>query len=398
MEKMRKLSSKLANEFSMSLAQMQKLSEAFYKDMYDKTTLSMLNTYMFLNQEAKDGKYLAIDFGGSNIRINYCQLIEGNVDVIKSILVKLRTDDYDYTTSDYTLSDVFDICAKQMADMNLGSDEILLGHTFSFATKATDKNTAKIIHMSKGFALKDAEGQDVNALLYESLVKYGLANVKPVCIINDTTATLLYGRYLYPDADIGCIVGTGHNMCYRNNEGEIINLESGAFNCKDVPLASFEKKLIEMVPNESIYLFDTLVGGKNICNLANIILDDAVKKGAINPIPHLKVKMLDEIIGQSFEELDTKQNYFLRHVSYAIYKKKACLVVAQIAGILKDIDPELTRTHTVVFDGSVYKYSSYFRWQIREMLKVMYGEKAKLIKTALSEDASSKGAIVACAI
>lgn len=390
----------LAKEFDVSDNDVKKLIDAFCCDMRDKGqgSLQMLNTYMFFKDSAKDGKYLAIDFGGSNIRVNYSELVGGEVKVIKSELIKLRTDEHDYTTGDYTLGDIFDICAKKILDMELGDEEILLGHTFSFATKAVDKNTAHILYMAKGFETKDVVGQDVNAVLTASLIKHGLTNVKPVCVINDTTATLLYGRYLHPDADIACIVGTGHNTCYRNKDGEIINMESGGFNHWAIPLSYYEKELLRQIPAERKYLMEVLVGGKNLLNLANIVIEDSVRRGIINPIPNLTEKMLDQVYDTYLNDLDPDQNYFLKQLSSLLYKKKAILVACEIAAVLKVIDPELNQCHTVIFDGSVYKYSTYFKEHLRSVLCRMYRQKAALIETVLVEDASSKGAIVACAI
>lgn len=392
------VSESIQNEFAISDGELTKLVMALGNDMRKPKSLQMLNTYMFFKESAKNGKYLAIDFGGSNIRVNYCELIDGTVKVIKSELVKLRTKEHDYTTADYTLGDIFDICAKKILSMELGSEEILLGHTFSFATKAVDKNTANILYMAKGFETKDVVGQDVNAVLAQSLIKHGLTNVKPVCVINDTTATLLYGRYLYPDADIACIVGTGHNTCYRNKDGEIINMESGGFNSWAIPLNFYEKEMLRLIPNESKYLMEALVGGKNLLNLANVVIEDTVRRGIINPIPNLTEKMLDQVYSEYLNELDQNQNYFLKQLSKTLYTKKAILVACEIKAVLDEIDPELKQSHTVIFDGSVYKYSDCFKDELRIALWRIFKEKANLIQTVLVEDASAKGAIVACAI
>lgn len=381
--------------FDISDEQICEIAHAFYEDLRNKDKFHTLD----VNGKVKTGNYLAIDFGGSNIRIKYCRLFDSQVEVIYSEHIALRGLDYDYTTSEYSLSDIFDMCAQKILEMDLGKEEILLGHTFSFATMSLSKNVAKLIAMSKGFELKCCAGQDINELLTKSLIKYGLYNIVPVAIINDTTASLLYGHFLDNNADIAFIIGTGHNVCYINNQGFAINVESGGFNHPSIPLSAFEKKLVDLIPEESSYLLETLVGGKNIDKLANIVIDYFIDEELIEDMPPMNATTLSMCCeqGVGIAGLSYKQSYALHNIACAIFDKRAKLIVAEIIGILNHIDPNLTKEHTIIFDGSVYKYNPYLADRINENLARIYRNKAILIKTRLVDNASFNGAIVAAA-
>lgn len=79
-------------------------------------------------------------------------------------------------------------------------------------------------------AVSGMEGEYINQLLKEALRRRGLDQIRPVALINDTTAVLLAAAYQYRHTHIGVICGTGFNICfYEPKQSMAINLEAGDF-------------------------------------------------------------------------------------------------------------------------------------------------------------------------
>ena len=48
--------------------QMYQLRDTFFEDMENKTMLKMIPTFSYCNVDVPNGEYLAVDFGGTNVR------------------------------------------------------------------------------------------------------------------------------------------------------------------------------------------------------------------------------------------------------------------------------------------------------------------------------------------
>ena len=75
---------------------------------------------------------------------------------------------------------------------------------------------------TKSFNCPGVVGKDVVGMLNKSLAEVGVANVKVVAIINDTTGTLVAGSHDYQDTAIGLILGTGTNGSYMEKAHRIV--------------------------------------------------------------------------------------------------------------------------------------------------------------------------------
>lgn len=385
---------RIREEFLSPYVDCDSIVNDFCKDMLSKRTVRMLNTYVFLHDSIRQGEYLALDFGGSNIRISL-------YNVGKEIILKdtksfsLRGDGFDYTTSKYSLSDIFEMVVDMMEEIIDPNKEYLLGHTFSFATKAISKNSALFLEFSKGFELSDAIGQDINATLKKVIDKRGL-NVTPVAIVNDTTAALLSGRINNKNTISASIIGTGHNMCFINLDGEIINMESGVYNSPAIPLTQYDKEFLNLIPNEREFLLEALVGGKNSALLTKIVMDHIASCGLIKPIPEITSKMMSMVLDKDLPELDELQNCAFRDVAEIIYIRVAYLVACEIMGVLKYLGVK-EGTYHFVFDGSVYEKTPYLGRCLTDILKSYLPEGIK-VTHSLNKNGSSVGAVIASAM
>ena len=385
---------KIREEFLAPYTNCNPIINDFYEDMCNKKTLRMLNTYIFLRDSIKEGEYLALDFGGSNIRVSLYHVGQ-NIELKDIRSFPLRGEGFDYTTSEYSLTDIFQMAVDKMKEIIDPSKTYLLGHTFSFATKTISKNTAEILELSKGFEIRDAVGNDVNKVLKEVIDKNGL-KVMPVAIINDCTATLLSGIMNSKNTIISSIIGTGHNMCFINSDGEVINIESGSYNSQAIPLSQHDKKFLEMIPNEKEFLMEALVGGKNSLILVKLIMDYIADNGLINPISTITYEMISTIMVKDLADLDERQNYAFRRVTEILYNRVAYLIGCEIVAVLKYL--KITKgNYNVVFDGSVYEKIPYVGKTLTDVLDKLLSAEIKVTHT-LNKNGSSMGAVIACSM
>lgn len=369
------------------------LIKSFEDDMRSKKSLKMLNTYVFCNKVFKKGEYLALDIGGTNVRVSLYE-VDSKVILKDTRKFALRGEGFDYTTSEYSLRDIFEMVADRIEEIIEPKKKYLLGHTFSFAIDSKSKNSAKTLIFSKGFAWHDAIGVDVNECLKSVLKERGL-DVEPEAILNDTTATLLAGFSKDINTNIACILGTGHNMCFINSGGEIINTESGGFNSTDIPLTEYDEEFLNEIPNERNCLLEALVGGKNIAKLARVVIDSLIEKGCIKQFAEITPEMMSASIEGDLDTLDKWQNCALREVSKIIYCRAAHLIACELVAVFRYLG--ITEgTYAVAFDGSVYEKVSYFRMCLTKKLERLSGDIR--ISHMLVKDGSSVGAVIACAI
>ena len=384
----------IANDFLNPYSENREaLIKSFEDDMREKNSLKMLNTYVFCKKVFKEGEYLALDIGGTNVRVSLYE-VDSNVTLKDTRKFALRGEGFDYTTSEYSLRDVFEMVADRIEEIVKPGKKYLLGHTFSFAIDSKSKNSAKTLVFSKGFAWHDAIGIDVNECLKSVLDERGL-NVEPAAILNDTTATLLAGFTKDINTNIACILGTGHNMCFINSNGEAINTESGGFNSPEIPLTEYDEEFLNEIPKERNCLLEALVGGKNIAKLARVVIDSLIEKGCVKQFDKITPEMMSASIVGDLDTLDMWQNYALREVSKIIYCRAAHLIACELVAVFRYLGVT-EGSYAVAFDGSVYEKVPYFRECLTKELGKLSGDIR--ISHMLVKDGSSVGAVIACAI
>jgi len=230
----------LTTQLHIMPEQINTIADHFRQAMLDglagrPSSLKMLPSYLERPSGNERGTFLALDFGGTNVRILLTELLgQGNFTVQARAGGRLKNDNchYNYISNQSTACELFDFIASQIATLVKPGQKYPLGHTFSFPTHQTALNTGTLIHWTKEIETKNVEGNDITQLLNDGLARQQLANVMPQSIINDTVGTLLAAAYTDHHTDIGSICGTGHNTAYLEpcspltNGPMIINLES----------------------------------------------------------------------------------------------------------------------------------------------------------------------------
>lgn len=384
----------IRNEFQLSTPKLLKISDAFLTDMREKKMLRMFNTFITPVKQVADGEYITIDFGGSNIRMALFQIQNQQATILHISKIRLHSRFKDYTTAEYSLKDIFDMIAKHLSKIVNHQKEYKLVHTFSFAFVSSSKNNAVLPNFTKGIQLRLSPTQDINALLKQAFDDAKL-KITPVAIINDTTSTLVTGNFQNFLTDIALIAGTGHNSCFISATGEIVNVESGYFS-KDLPLTQYDKQLLSALsPEESSQLFEILTAGKYMSKVAQQILK---RFQMFHHVENISTSVLSMAVdGKLRIKYSREQKIMLRELGTILLERSAALTAAEIFAIVRFIDPEFQKKHNVVFDGSFYEKSDYFRKRLDHKLELLFKSNAVKITHELIKDASSTGAALIAA-
>ena len=146
-----------------------------------------------------------------------------------------------------------------------------IGFCFSFPAEITEKLDAKILKWAKELKISGGTGNYVAASLRNALKQINAPVIK---VLNDATATLLGS---YNKAQIAFVLGTGSNMAFVDEDGQIINLESGTYDC--FPQSNFDIQLDRASSNPGESLAEKMISGAYLDELVRITEDAARKAG-----------------------------------------------------------------------------------------------------------------------
>ncbi len=385
------------------------------------SSMRMLKSYVGLPTGNEKGEFLALDFGGTNVRVLRIKLEgEGRYEVTKRVGEPLVLEGkYDYIGKDSTVDQMFGFLARLIDEAIDGdhSTRFYLGHTFSFPSSQDDLNNARLIIWTKEFATPGVEGEVVNDLLLTALKKRGIENVVPVAVINDTVAVLLSAAYKQSDVYTGSIYATGHNTCYLEGSihdpkgfgrgGMILNLECGNF-MKLTP-NRFDTELDQKSEKPGEQRFEKMVSGRYMGELFSMAVAEllgekfnftAIDMSGIvaDESPQLTkaAKILAEKVGRELELADVAR---IRELAAAIIVRSARLVTASYVGIVwqRAGNGEIQKQHVAV-DGSVYEKMPLVKENINRALSELLGEDAAKVDTILDNGGSGLGAAIAAAM
>lgn len=191
-----------------------------YKEKLQSSDISMLPSYQHTLPTGKEkGDFLALDVGGSTLRIALVRLAGEEPGVDKLQTKRIRTFAIDRVIRDLQGREFFDWMADRIAETltynnrthSTQNAKLPMGLAWSFPIEQTSQRSGRILAMGKGFrALQGVEGQDLTTLIMTSCQRKNL-NVTLKAIVNDSSATLLAQAYLDPRTRISLILGTGTN-------------------------------------------------------------------------------------------------------------------------------------------------------------------------------------------
>jgi len=385
------------------------------------SSLKMIPTYVSRPTGNEKGDFIALDLGGTNFRILQLEL-KGQGRIGASKIMKFALKKKHITGSADVFFGFIADCVKSFLKENrTGSNRrTALGFTFSFPVKQKSVSSGSLVCWTKGFKVRGVIGNDVVELLRHALLKKGVTNVDVSALANDTVGTLVARSYSDRNCDIGVIIGTGTNACYpeciknivklpghAKGSGEmIINIEWGNFN--KLGLTSYDIALDKASDNPGKQILEKMVSGMYLGRLAGLVLKERLKiKGEFkseymsviegdNTKNLARTEAILKKTGMTSPGMDDKK--FTKNVCRIVSRRAARLSAACIAAIIKKMDLDLSRKHTVAIDGSVYEKHRTFKVDIIACLKDAFGRKSSRIKIVLAKDGSGKGAAIIAAV
>jgi hexokinase len=421
-------------DFSVTTGELRTVANAFLRDMTaglvgSPSSLAMLPSYLTRPSGQETGIFLALDFGGTNVRALEVELLGGgNYKVLRRQALPLvdPVNNYNFITESATADDLFDFLASQLAKLTNHEGTYLLGHTFSFPCRQIGVNDAILLHWTKEIKTSGVEGRNVVQLLNEALARRGLAHIRPVAILNDSVSALIASAYRDIRTDIGSICGTGHNTCYLEPNpptGSLpmyINMESGNFD--KVRGNLYDALLDNNSDKPGTGRLEKMCSGRYIGELFRLVTLRLADQGFLcsGHIPSF-LSSSDSLTGEDIAILSSdaspdleqialwlRKYSFIDNCSYAdrlllqniascITRRSARLVAATYVGVLNHIDLEMSRSHNISIDGSLYEKMPGYAQTIQATISELLGDKANRVLFKSTKDGSGIGAAVAAA-
>ena len=427
--------------FSISVNDISVMIEDFHAEMGkglsgDESSLKMIPSFIDKPKGNEAGEFLALDLGGTNFRVLTVRL-DGRGNARVPFASKFAIPQKDMQGTGVALFDFIVGCIDAFLTENHvdRSKTYDLAFTFSFPVEQTSIAAGKLIVWTKGFTATGVQGQDVILLLNEALRRKDISCINITALANDTVGTLAARSYTDPACDLGVIMGTGTNACYREaasrieklntlnaNGHMIVNMEWGNFD--KVRLTRYDRLLDKASVNPGAMYLEKMVSGMYLGEIARLVLVDLIRRGLIfvNETPaagyfqergSLKTEDMSRIEGDRADRLDgvalfLEQNGFsnitlhdkilLQRLCRIISARAARLGATAISAVLTWIDPKLKDVHTVGIDGSLFEKYPGFKTKMTDVFEELYGEKAERITLVHSKDGSGKGAAIIAAV
>lgn len=390
------------------------------------------------------GEFLAIDLGGTNLRVVLVDL-KGNheFDTTQS---KYKLPSHLRTTSNYMeLWDFVAECLKAFLDDQFPdgiSTSFPLGFTFSYPASQEKINEGFLQRWTKGFDIPGVEGKDVVIMLQAAIKKLGIP-IEVVSLINDTVGTLVASLYSDANTKMGVIFGTGINGAYYDvvssvgklkgrlpdditaDSPIVINCEYGSFDNEHLvlPRTKYDILIDEESPRPGQQAFEKMTSGYYLGELLRLIILDLHGKGIIlqnTDISKLKVPFCMDasyparVEDDPFENLDETDTLFnkefgiettlqerklIRKLSEFIGQRAARLSVCGIAAVCQKRGYE---TAHIAADGSLFnkypRFASRTAAGLRDIYDWQMSRSEYPIVIVAAEDGSGVGAAVIAAL
>lgn len=397
------------------------------------------------------GDYLALDFGGTNLRVVMVHLLGGGKIETDQAFYKLP-DAIRVTQDRNVLFDFMSECLGQfLVDMHPDGipqgKEFPLGFTFSYPATQSRIDSGVLQRWTKGFNIPGVEGEDVAVLLMNTIKARKLPIVL-TALINDTCGTLVASRYADPKTEMGCIFGTGLNGSYyervsnmkklhsqlpddiKPSDPMLVNCEYGSFDNahKVLPRTPYDVYIDTNSPRPGQQTYEKMSAGYYLGELIRLVLLEQYEKG--NMFKNISKETLElfqthhylDASFASFLESDDSEDleeckklfadnlkydnatydecYFAREIASFIGTRTARLSICGITAACKKMN--YTNCH-IAADGSVYMKYPHFPERAAKGLSDVYGwegidMKDHPIQIVKAHDGSGVGAAVIAAL
>ncbi|KAH9907338.1 hypothetical protein F4778DRAFT_777768 [Xylariomycetidae sp. FL2044] len=287
-------------DFSISLKS--QFRERLYT--YAECMLPSFNHLLPSGQER--GQFLALDVGGSTLRVALVELRGRQATDRESEIVRMVS--FKITPEIKKLEGMgfFDWMAARIHEVihkNVSQHQgpIPLGLAWSFPVEQISLGGGLLLGMGKGFlATSGLQGQDLGEIIRFACQKQGL-DVKLESIINDGTATLLSQAYIHGSTRFGLILGTGTNIAvhlpvsalsrtkygsrpeswFKSASHVIVNTELGMFGKDILPLTRWDEQLNALHPRPEFQPLEHFLSGYYLGEICRLAIAEAVQTAGL---------------------------------------------------------------------------------------------------------------------
>ncbi|KAI0168970.1 hexokinase [Hypoxylon sp. FL1284] len=247
------------------------------------------------------GQYLALDVGGSTLRVALVELRGREAtgresEIVRMVAFKITPEIKKLegmSFFDWMAARIYEVIHK---DVSPDQDTIPLGLAWSFPVEQVSLGSGLLLGMGKGFlATSGLLGQDLGEIIKFACRKQGL-EVQLEAIVNDSAATLLSQAYVHASTRFGLILGTGTNIAVhlpvsafsRAKYGArsdawfdaashvIVNTELGMFGKDILPLTRWDELLNADHPRPDFQPLEHLLSGYYLGEICRLAIVEAV--------------------------------------------------------------------------------------------------------------------------
>lgn len=279
--------------------------KAQFRDALLSDPTCMLPSYNHqLPSRSEHGRYLALDVGGSTLRVAMVELSGQEAQGSESRIVRQDSFRIDRAIKSLEGRAFFDWMAQRITDtvskdLDLETSPespLLMGLAWSFPIEQTSHKGGRLQGMGKGFlAANGLLGQDLGDIIKAACQTKGL-HVELAAIVNDSAAALLSEAYLNSSTRFGLILGTGVNIAVhlpvptigRDKFGSrppawfdrashvIVNTELGMFGRGILPRTRWDRALNAAHPKPDFQPLEHLVSGFYLGEMCRLALVEAI--------------------------------------------------------------------------------------------------------------------------
>lgn len=424
--------SRLTEDFRFGPAEIAAMIGHFHREMErglagEPSSLKMIPAFVGRPTGAERGRFLALDLGGTNLRVLDVAL-EGNgkarIEAADRFVIPPALMGADgERIFDFIADSVKASFARHQTDRRRS---LKLAFTFSFPVEQLSIASGKLIHWTKGFTAAGVEGRDPAVLLSEALERKDLGCIEIAALTNDTVGTLAAGSYADPSCAIGVILGTGTNACYAermarigrlaqpaSSAGEmIINIEWGNFD--KVRRNAYDLALDAASSHPEKQRLEKMVSGMYTGEIARLVIVEMVRQGLLfrgadpawfaTSYALTAEQMAIAAQGGDFSapfgigEVTAADQTSACEIFRIVSMRSARLAAAAIAAVVLWMDKDLAHRHAVAIDGSLFQKYPGFKNAMRSCLVELLGDGAARIAFMPAQDGSGIGAAIIAAV
>lgn len=421
----------LGAEFSFSLSDAQNLITAFHEEMRlglagKPSSLKMLPAYIGRPSGRERGQFLALDLGGTNLRV-LAVALDGRGDARVTAASRFTVSEAFMRGDGDALFDFIARCVALFFEEHPihYTKPLHLAFTFSFPVAQKAVNAGTLLNWTKGFCAAGVQGRDVVSLLSAALARRGLEAIRVTALANDTVGALMAKSYSDPACDMGVILGTGTNACYPEDPARfsqksvlpglremVINMEWGDFDRMDVN--RYDRRLDAATLNPGRQRLEKMVSGMYLGELARLIVCEMIDEELLLNLDTRSFFERDHAVtSEDLSQAAAGGDFFCQagikgatkrdretfsRIARLVSTRAARIAAASIGAVVLWMDPNLSRRHVVAVDGALFAKYPGFPETMKALLAEMFSDTPKAISLCLAPDGSGIGAAVIAAV